>query len=101
MAERVMDQWTPRWWEPEVWPGAAFHFVAQLHGLTPGAITGGAVFLDGREFPVHVSQDRLQVSLTEGETVGLAAGGAAQLYLDVPGSGRVLWLNGTITGGGR
>lgn len=98
--ERVVDgTWTPVWWEPELWPGSRFYFTATLHNCPPGAITGGVMFLDGREFPVSVSHGRIQAEVPAGVTGELAHGGSARLYLDTA-SGRVLWLAGTITQGG-
>lgn len=102
MAEIVKDgQWTPRWWEPEVWPGSAFTFAATLHNYAPGSITGGAMFLDGVEVPVTVDQGRIQAHLDAETTPLVQPGGSARLYLDIPGTGRVLWLNGTVSGGGN
>jgi len=99
--ERVTDgNWSPLWWEPDVWPGSTFTFAARLHGCPPGAIRGGTMFLDGREFPVRTDQDRITATVQAEDTVTLQRGGSAQIYLDVVGLGRVLWLNGLITGGG-
>lgn len=96
--ERVVDgQWTPAWWEPRITPGSPFFFAARLHHLTPGAITGGALWLDGREFPVSVSQGTLRMTVPGDRTAELAHGGSARVYLDTAEVGRVLWLDGTIT----
>ena len=102
MAERVKDgQWTPRWWEPEVWPGSVFTFAATLHNYVPGSITGGVMFLDGVEVPVTVGQGSI-TAVADADTTSLVHhGGSARLYLDIDGVGRVLWLNGTVVGGGR
>ena len=102
MAEIVNGgQWTPRWWEPEVWPGSTFTFTATLHNYVDGAITGGAMFLDGLAVPVTVDQGRIQARVGEDLTPLIQPGGSARLYLDIPGVGRILWLNGTVSGGGN
>ena len=100
MAERVVGNWSPLHWEPEVWPGSAFFFTARLHGLPPGEVTGGTMFLDGQAFSVRVDADTLRVHVPEDQTASIALGGSARIYLDT-GAGRVLWLNGSVSGGGN
>lgn len=96
---RLADHTAPVWWEPVLWNGAAWFFNATLTGLVDGAITGGRIFLDGKEFPVSLEDGRLQAVIQPHQWAGVADGGAAQFYLDTS-TGPVLWLYGRLTIGG-
>ena len=100
-AYRLQDDWSPVWWEPVLWPGATWDLTLTLHGAVPGAISGAALWMDGREFPVTVTDQLVLVRLTPEQADSITDGAAAQLYLDVAGVGRYLWLHGRVTRGGR
>lgn len=100
-AYRLQDDWSPVWWEPTLWPRAAWDLTLTLHGSRPGAITGAVLWMDGREFPVTVSDQLVRARLTSEQADSISDGATAQLYLDVAGVGRYLWLHGRVTRGGR
>lgn len=88
--------WQPVWWEVEVWPGSSWQWSATLHGATPGTVQGGELVVDGKRFPITADDDVVVASLTPDQVGGITDGAAAQLFVDVAGVGRVLWLHGKV-----
>lgn len=99
-AYRLTNPWQPVWWEPELWAGATWHLTTILHGVTAGTVTGAVLWMDGRQFPVTVTDTLVHAELTPDQVGTLTNGAAAQLYLDVADVGRVLWLHGNVVHGG-
>lgn len=99
MTYRVADNWTPVWWSPVLWAGSAWSFSARLTGLAPGAITGAALVVNGRNYPVEVAEDIIQFTLSASQADQVPAGAVAELFLDTT-AGRVLWIRGRVTRGG-
>lgn len=96
---RIQDATRPVWWEPELWPGAAWHFTARLTGATPGVLQAVVLVMDGQTFPGRVTDDMVTVQLSPEQVASITPGAAAQLYLDMEGYGRALWLTGTVVVG--
>lgn len=100
-AYRLTNPWQPVWWEPELWTGATWHLTTRLHGATAGTVTSGTLWMDGRQFPVTVTDSLVHATLSPSQVATISHGAAAQLYLDVENVGRVLWLHGNVVRGGE
>lgn len=99
-AYRLSSPWQPVWWEPALWTGATWHLTTVLHGVAAGTVTAGTLWMDGRKFPVTVTDTVVHATLTPEQVATISPGAAAQLYLDVTDVGRVLWLHGNVIRGG-
>lgn len=91
--------WSPVWWEVELWPGASWQWSATLHGCESGTVLGGVLAIDGKAFPIMGDDQVISVSLTPEQVSTIAPGAVAELYVDIKGAGRVLWLRGKVTVG--
>lgn len=91
--------WSPVWWEVELWPGASWQWSATLHGCESGTVLGGVLAIDGKAFPIMGDDQVISVSLTPEQVSTITPGAVAELYVDIKGAGRVLWLRGKVTVG--
>lgn len=90
--------WQPVRWTLIMHAGSAWHFTATL---TDGgeAVTGAVLFVNGHEYPVEVGDGLVTARLEPHEVDRVTDRAPADLYLDVAGAGRVLWLTGSVTRG--
>ena len=91
--------WSPVWWEVELWPEASWQWSATLHGCESGTVLGGVLAIDGKAFPIMGDDQVISVSLTPEQVSTITPGAVAELYVDIKGAGRVLWLRGKVTVG--
>lgn len=93
-------QWRPVGWSPVVHEGAAWRFAAALKGTEPGEITGGALFVNGVEYPIEANDDRIVFEVSTDDVARIPNRAPCSVYIDHAVHGRFLWLNGSITRGG-
>lgn len=93
-------QWSPVGWSPVIHDGAVWWFTAALKGARPGDITGGALFVNGEEFPIEADDELISFEVSPADVARIPNRAPCSLYVDHADHGRYLWLNGSITKGG-
>lgn len=93
-------QWPPVWWFPVIYDGAVWAFTATLTGAKPGDIRGGALFVNGEEFPIEATDELITFEVSEEDVARIPHRAPCSLYIDHAHHGRYLWLNGHVTKGG-
>lgn len=94
------DQWRPVGWTPTIYEGAPWRFGATLTGTTPGDILGGALFVNGVEYPIEATDDRVSFTVAADAVARIPHRAPCSVYIDRVDTGRFLWLNGSVTKGG-
>lgn len=94
------DQWRPVGWSPVIYAGAPWRFGAALKGTKPGEITGGALFVNGVEYPIEANDDRVTFEVPADAVARIPNQAPCSVYIDHATHGRFLWLNGSVTRGG-
>lgn len=92
-------QWSPVWWFPVIYDGAVWAFTATLTGAQPGDITGGALFVNGEEYPIEADHELVTFEVSEDDVVRIPHRAPCSLYIDHARYDRYLWLNGNVTKG--
>ena len=93
-------QWAAVGWSPVIYDGAAWWFTAVLKGAKPGDITGGALFVNGEEFPIDADDELIAFEVSPEDVARIPNRAPASLYIDHAHFGRYLWLSGSVTKGG-
>ena len=93
-------QWRPVGWSPVIHDGAVWWFAATLSGAEPGEIAGGALFVNGEEFPIEADHELIKFEVSESDVARIPNRAPCSLYIDHAVHGRYLWLNGSVTKGG-
>lgn len=93
-------QWAAVGWSPVIYAGAVWWFTATLSGAKPGDILGGALFVNGEEFPVDADHELIAFEVSPEDVARIPNRAACSLYIDHADYGRYLWLNGSVTKGG-
>lgn len=97
-AARIGHDRFPIWWPVVMNDGGGWYYSVRL---TNANGVGAALFIDGTEYPVTVDGEYLEVSLDQDQVAAVSDGGVAELFLDLPVRGRMLWLRGTVSKGGQ
>lgn len=96
-----LETWEPVWWEPIVDPRQDLFLTLRLYNLPdPSVVSGARMYLDATEYPVRVDGDMVRIHLTPAQCAEVPHGADARVYVDLDGTGTVLWLSGKVHGGG-
>ena len=93
-------QWRPVGWSPVIYEMAPWRFAAAVTGARKGSLRGGALFVNGVEYPVEVTDERVSFEVPAEAVALIPHRAACSLYIDHAVHGRFLWLNGSVTKGG-
>lgn len=84
-----------------MWTGASWYTSLTLHGVAEGTVESAALWINGREYPVIITDTLVWARLDREQVAEVPGGAPAQLYLDLKDVGRVLWLHGNVVRGGK
>lgn len=100
MSNLTKDSWRAVGWSPVIYPGTVWRFGARLVGAKPGEIIGGALFVNGIEYPLEANDDRVTFELEPSIVDSIPHKAPCGVYIDHRDNGRFLWLSGSVTRGG-
>ena len=96
-----LTTWEPVWWEPVLDPNADLWLTLRLYNLSdPSAVTAARLYMNSHQYPVTVQDSHVRIHLTPEQVATVPRGADAKLYVDLAGTGTVLWLSGKVSGGG-